>query len=77
VTGYVFGHRQGATALKLAEAGAKVILVARGEEKLVETRQEIEKLGARRGSAPPTFRTWRRAMRSWPGCSKSTARATT
>ncbi len=36
-----------ATALKLAEAGAKVILVARGEEKLVETKQEIEKAGGR------------------------------
>ena len=36
-----------ATALKLADAGAKVILVARGEEKLVETKQEIEKAGGR------------------------------
>jgi NAD(P)-dependent dehydrogenase (short-subunit alcohol dehydrogenase family) len=36
-----------ATALKLAEAGAKVILVARGEEKLLETKQEIEKAGGR------------------------------
>ena len=36
-----------ATALKLAEAGAKVILVARGEEKLIETKQEIEKAGGR------------------------------
>ncbi len=36
-----------ATALKLAEAGAKVILVARGEEKLVETKNEIEKAGGR------------------------------
>ena len=36
-----------ATALKLAEAGAKVILVARGEEKLVETRNEIEQAGGR------------------------------
>jgi NAD(P)-dependent dehydrogenase (short-subunit alcohol dehydrogenase family)/thioester reductase-like protein len=36
-----------ATALKLAEAGAKVILVARGEEKLLETRKEIEDLGGR------------------------------
>ena len=34
-----------ATALKLAEAGAKVILVARGEEKLVETKAEIDKMG--------------------------------
>lgn len=34
-----------ATALKLASAGAKVILVARGEEKLVETKQEIEAAG--------------------------------
>ena len=34
-----------ATALKLAGAGAKVILVARGEEKLVETKQEIEAAG--------------------------------
>jgi len=31
-----------ATALKLASAGAKVILVARGEEKLVETKSQIE-----------------------------------
>ena len=36
-----------ATALKLAEAGAKVILVARGEEKLQETKQEIDKLGGK------------------------------
>ena len=36
-----------ATALKLAEAGARVILVARGEEKLVETKQEIDKLGGK------------------------------
>jgi NAD(P)-dependent dehydrogenase (short-subunit alcohol dehydrogenase family) len=34
-----------ATALKLADAGARVVLVARGEEKLLETRQEIERLG--------------------------------
>jgi len=36
-----------ATALKLAEAGAKVVLVARGEEKLIETKQEIESAGGR------------------------------
>ena len=36
-----------AAALKLAEAGAKVILVARDEEKLVETKQEIEAAGGR------------------------------
>jgi NAD(P)-dependent dehydrogenase (short-subunit alcohol dehydrogenase family) len=36
-----------ATALKLAGAGARVILVARGEEKLVETKQEIEAAGGR------------------------------
>ena len=34
-----------ATALKLAEAGARVVLVARGEEKLVETRLAIEAMG--------------------------------
>jgi NAD(P)-dependent dehydrogenase (short-subunit alcohol dehydrogenase family) len=34
-----------ATALKLAEAGAKVVLVARGEEKLLETKAEIEAAG--------------------------------
>src|SRR5512144_2598374 len=34
-----------ATALKLAEAGAKVILVARGEEKLLETQKEIAGAG--------------------------------
>ncbi len=34
-----------ATAIKMAAAGAKVILVARGEEKLVETKQEIEAAG--------------------------------
>lgn len=34
-----------ATAIKLAGAGAKVILVARGEEKLVETKQEIDAAG--------------------------------
>ncbi len=31
-----------ATAIKMAAAGAKVILVARGEEKLVETKKEID-----------------------------------
>src|SRR4030095_2268341 len=36
-----------ATALKLAAAGGKVILVARGEEKLVETKQEIEASGGK------------------------------
>ncbi len=36
-----------ATAIKLAEAGAKVILVARGEEKLVETKNEIEAAGGK------------------------------
>jgi NAD(P)-dependent dehydrogenase (short-subunit alcohol dehydrogenase family) len=34
-----------ATALRLAEAGAKVILVARGEEKLVATKADIDALG--------------------------------
>ena len=34
-----------ATALKLAEAGARVVLVARGEEKLVETKAEIDRMG--------------------------------
>ena len=36
-----------ATALKLASAGAKVMLVARGEEKLLETRKEIEEFGGK------------------------------
>ncbi|MFO1399347.1 MAG: SDR family oxidoreductase [Burkholderiales bacterium] len=36
-----------ATAIKLAGAGAKVILVARGEEKLVETKQEIDAAGGK------------------------------
>src|SRR5947207_1023543 len=36
-----------ATALKLASAGAKVLLVARGEEKLSETRKEIEASGGK------------------------------
>ena len=36
-----------AAALKLATAGAKVMLVARGEEKLVATKQEIEAAGGR------------------------------
>ena len=34
-----------ATALKLAEAGARVVLVARGEEKLLATKAEIDALG--------------------------------
>jgi NAD(P)-dependent dehydrogenase (short-subunit alcohol dehydrogenase family) len=34
-----------ATALKLAEAGARVVLVARGEEKLLETQREIDRMG--------------------------------
>ena len=36
-----------ATAVKLAAAGAKVMLVARGEEKLVETKKEIEAAGGK------------------------------
>jgi NAD(P)-dependent dehydrogenase (short-subunit alcohol dehydrogenase family) len=36
-----------ATAIKLAGAGAKVILVARGEEKLIETKQEIDAAGGK------------------------------
>jgi NAD(P)-dependent dehydrogenase (short-subunit alcohol dehydrogenase family) len=36
-----------ATALKLAEAGARVILVARGEEKLTATKMEIDGLGGK------------------------------
>ena len=36
-----------ATALKLADAGAKVILVARGEEKLLETKAEIDRQGGK------------------------------
>jgi len=36
-----------ATALKLASAGAKVMLVARGEEKLLETKKEIEAAGGK------------------------------
>jgi NAD(P)-dependent dehydrogenase (short-subunit alcohol dehydrogenase family) len=36
-----------ATALKLADAGAKVILVARGEDKLLETKTEIDRLGGK------------------------------
>ena len=36
-----------ATALKLADAGARVMLVARGEEKLVATKAEIDKSGGR------------------------------
>jgi thioester reductase-like protein len=34
-----------ATALKLAEAGARVVLVARGEERLLDTKQEIDAMG--------------------------------
>jgi NAD(P)-dependent dehydrogenase (short-subunit alcohol dehydrogenase family) len=36
-----------ATAIKMAAAGARVILVARGEEKLLETKKEIEAAGGR------------------------------
>ncbi len=36
-----------ATAVKMAAAGAKVVLVARGEEKLLETKHEIEAAGGR------------------------------
>ena len=36
-----------ATALRLAEAGAELILVARGEEKLREVAREVESLGGR------------------------------
>jgi NAD(P)-dependent dehydrogenase (short-subunit alcohol dehydrogenase family) len=36
-----------ATAIKMAASGAHVILVARGEEKLVETKKEIDEAGGR------------------------------
>src|SRR5206468_3458428 len=36
-----------ATAIKLAEAGAKVVIVARGEEGLAETKAEIERQGGK------------------------------
>jgi len=36
-----------ATALKLASAGAKVMLVARGEEKLLDTKKEIDAAGGK------------------------------
>ncbi len=36
-----------ATAIKMAAAGAKVILVARGEEKLVDTKKEIDAAGGK------------------------------
>ena len=36
-----------ATALKLAAAGAKVMLVARGEDKLIDTKKEIEGAGGK------------------------------
>lgn len=36
-----------ATALKLADAGARVMLVARGEEKLTATKEKIDKSGGR------------------------------
>jgi NAD(P)-dependent dehydrogenase (short-subunit alcohol dehydrogenase family) len=36
-----------ATAIKLAEAGARVILVARGEDKLLETKAEIDRTGGK------------------------------
>jgi NAD(P)-dependent dehydrogenase (short-subunit alcohol dehydrogenase family) len=36
-----------ATAIKMAGAGARVVLVARGEEKLIETKHEIEAAGGR------------------------------
>ena len=41
-----------ATALKLGEAGARVVLVARGEEKLAETKAEIEKDGGTAFACP-------------------------
>lgn len=44
VTGATSGIGK-ATALKLAESGAKIVLAARTPEKLVETKAEIERLG--------------------------------
>ena len=58
-----------ATAIKLAEAGAKVILVARGEEKL--RRDQARDRGRRRQGVdrtPPTSPTWRPATRWSRGC---------
>ena len=64
VTGSSSGIGQ-ATALKLADAGAKVILVARGEEKLLETKAEIERAGGKALHLPrATSPTSRRATRS-------------
>jgi nucleoside-diphosphate-sugar epimerase len=65
-----------ATALKLAEAGAKVILVARGEEKLLETKAEIERAGGRAWIYAADIATSHRATRSCTASTRSTAPAT-
>ena len=58
-----------ATALKLASAGAKVMLVARGEEKLLDTKKEIEAAGRQGVDLHlPTCPTSRRATRWSRGC---------
>ena len=76
VTGGSSGIGQ-ATALKLAEAGAKVVIVARDPEKL--GRREAGDRGRGRDAASPTpatSRTWRRSTRWRRRCSPTTAAST-
>ena len=60
-------------ALKVAQAGGVPILVARGKDKLEDTKAEIESARRHaRTSTPATSPTWRRSTRCASSCSPST-----
>ena len=64
-----------ATALKLASAGAKVMLRVARKSYSTPKRKSRPPV-ARRGSTPATFPTWLLATRWWAKCSRTTKRAT-
>ena len=66
-----------ATALELADAGAKVILVARGEEKLLETKAEIEHAGGKALDLPGGHRRHRVVRRARAARPQGARRAAT
>ena len=70
-----------AAAIKAAEAGATVLLVARTPEKLEETKDEIEEAGGEahihRADLSDTEDVERMAERCWPSTARSTSSSTT
>ena len=70
ITGASSGIGQ-VTALKVAQAGGIPVLVARGKDKLEETKATIELRGGRRTSSRATCPTWRRSTRSASRCRRA------